>query len=112
MFTRLRIHPSKFFSSNLKKPNFIDDIRESASRLPPASSSSADNRVNVVKTSTASDRRENDGTDMADFVADTAKQGVAKAVETGLGIGEMCKKTLDAAKDTVAGDDEKKNGKK
>ncbi|KAD3066820.1 hypothetical protein E3N88_34700 [Mikania micrantha] len=80
-----------------KKPNLVDDIRESASGLPPVSSSSSgadDERVNAVKTSTtpsSSTTSDNIG----DFVADTAKQGVVKAVETGLGMGEMGKRTLD-----------------
>ncbi|KAK1439606.1 hypothetical protein QVD17_05426 [Tagetes erecta] len=104
--------------SKRKKPNIIDDIRESASGLPWASSSSgADNKVHVItKTSnTSSDTKD----DEADFVAETAKQGViAKAMETGLGVGEVGKKTLDnvwdatqTVKEAVAGDidDEKKN---
>ena len=54
---------------------------------------------------------------MASFVAETAKQGAVNAIETGLEIGEMAKKTLDnvwdVTKDTshkikeaVAGDRE------
>ncbi|KAI3769286.1 hypothetical protein L6452_00387 [Arctium lappa] len=115
-------YPSNFISSvatnpNNKDPNLVDDIRGSAS-----SSTGKDDRVNAVKSSTTppssstSERGENGG-DMASFVAETAKQGAVKAVETGLDIGEMAKKTLDNAwdvtkdvshkvKEAVAGDRE------
>ncbi|XP_024968757.1 uncharacterized protein LOC112508200 [Cynara cardunculus var. scolymus] len=90
---RVYNYPPNFFSSratnpNNKDPNLVDDIRGSES----GSSTGRDDRVNAVKSSTTpssstSERREN--------VGETAKQGVVKAVETGLDMGEMAKKTLD-----------------
>ncbi|GJW05124.1 hypothetical protein Tco_1563980 [Tanacetum coccineum] len=123
--------------------NFVNDIRKSASGLPPVSSS-GDNRVNAVKTNTtplsddnvnvvntstspstsapssAYDRLKGRTMTRRVFAADAAKQGVRKAMETGLDIGEMAKNTLDsvynATKDTthmvkeaVTGDDRKNN---
>ncbi|GKA19028.1 hypothetical protein Tco_0698943 [Tanacetum coccineum] len=145
--SRLKAYPTYSFSSdsthhNKKDSNFVNDIRKSASGLPPVSSS-GDNRVNAVKTTTtplsddnvnvvntstspstsapssAYDRLKDDH-DSSSFAADAAKQGVRKAMETGLDIGEMAKNTLDsvynATKDTthmvkeaVTGDDRKNN---
>ncbi|XP_071725898.1 uncharacterized protein [Rutidosis leptorrhynchoides] len=122
-------------SSGAASSNIVNDIRDSASGLPTARSSGVEpasapnDRVNVVKTITTpstspptfDDRREDDnGGDMGSFVADTAKQGVAKAIETGLDIGEMAKQTLDnvwdatkgtghAVKEAVTGDEKAKN---
>ncbi|XP_076896939.1 uncharacterized protein LOC143550097 [Bidens hawaiensis] len=144
-----RVHPAFFLSTqpNYKKRNLVDDIRESASGLPPTPPSS--DRVNAVKTTTTPpssstfdrgdynnpfldtsttptsssatfNRRENNNNDddSGSFVADTVKQGVVKAVETGLNIGEMAKSTLDnmydvtkdaghKVKEAVAGDEKK-----
>ncbi|PWA43504.1 hypothetical protein CTI12_AA534320 [Artemisia annua] len=129
----------------MQDSNFVDDIRKSASGLPSASTTGGDDRVNVVKTTTSTtplsddhvnvvdtstspstsapssayDRHENDR-DSSSFVADAAKQGVKKAMETGLDIGEMAKNTLDSVynatrdtthmvKEAVSGDDRKNN---
>ncbi|KAK1411914.1 hypothetical protein QVD17_32768 [Tagetes erecta] len=142
--------PSSFSLSTKPKhkdPNLVDDIRESASGMPPAASSppgASQHRVhdvaktsttivppvasssnpsyhhdNIAKTTRASPSDIREGDDSGSYVAETVKQGVVKAMETGLDIGEMAKKTLDnvwdATKDTthqvkkaVAGDDETK----
>ncbi|KAI3753738.1 hypothetical protein L2E82_25799 [Cichorium intybus] len=118
---RVYVYPFNFFSSlpahpNHKDSNLVDDIRPTGSGLETG----ADDRVNVVKSSTTpSPSRESDG-DATSFVAETAKQGVGKALETGLEIGEMAKKTLDnvwdltkdttnMVKEAVTGDPEEKN---
>nr|GEW77490.1 hypothetical protein [Tanacetum cinerariifolium] len=147
---RLKAYPTYSFSSvsthqNKKGSNYVDDIRKSASGLPPVSSTSGDNHVNVVRTTTSTPLlddhvnvvntstspstsapsssygyRHDDDRDTSSFVADTAKPGVRKAMETGLDIGEMAKNTLDsvynATKDTthmvkeaVTGDDRNNN---
>lgn len=72
--------------------------------MAPSSANGVDDRVNVVKTSTTYDNMDNDN-DTGSYAADAAKQGVAKAMETGLNIDEMAKQTLDnmwdATKDTT-----------
>ncbi|CAH1434449.1 unnamed protein product [Lactuca virosa] len=122
---RVHVYPSNFFSSlpahpNHKDSNLVDDIRPTGSESGSGSETGADDRVNVVRStatpsSSTSERRENKS-----FVAETAKQGVAKALETGLEIGEMAKKTLDnmwditkdttnMVKEAVTSDPEEKN---
>ncbi|KAI3509836.1 hypothetical protein L1887_25359 [Cichorium endivia] len=93
---RVYVYPFNYFSSlpahpNHKDSNLVDDIRPTGS----GSETGADDRVNVVRSSTTpSSSRENDG-HATSYVAETARQGVGKALETGLEIGEMAKKTLD-----------------
>ncbi|KAJ0458024.1 hypothetical protein HanIR_Chr15g0780431 [Helianthus annuus] len=119
----IRVYPSFFVSSvstqsNYKNRNLIDEIRESASGMPPSRAADGVKVVNTSTTPSASDRREEEG-ETTSYVAEAAKQGVGKAMETGLNIGEMAKQTLDivwdATKDTtdkvkevVAGQEDKK----
>ncbi|KAI3695211.1 hypothetical protein L1987_78202 [Smallanthus sonchifolius] len=75
------------------------------------SSGAVDSRVNVVKTTTAPPSSTSDRTDDGGDTGSYVKQGVVKAMETGLDIGEMAKKTLDnvwdATKDTARDDENK-----